>query len=87
MEKIITEDIREYSDDFPVQIYKTDDYKTDDLKRRIVVAATNEGGHYGTQIDLIDLLEYVYKNMPNLWKSIERTANKGMKQNKARRVR
>jgi hypothetical protein len=35
-------------------------------KGRFVVDATNEGGYSGTDVDLVQLLEWVSKNMPEL---------------------
>jgi len=55
----IETDIREHSEKLPVNINLTN-------KNRLVVAALNEGGCNGTDVDLLDILSWVKSNMPEL---------------------
>jgi len=72
--------IREYAEEYPVEIrqlepeygekYKStltpnvyESYKN----KRWVVIAKNEGGYNCTEVDLLDLLNFVKKQMPELW--------------------
>ena len=65
-ESILTE-IRDYSEELPVKIEKTVLPKGN---ARWVIHAKNEGGYNGTQVDLLDVLEFVKKNMPDIWNTI-----------------
>lgn len=40
------------------------------LDKRWVIKAFNEAGFNSTEVDLIDLLVYVRKEMPNIWERI-----------------
>jgi hypothetical protein len=39
-------------------------------EERYVISALNEGGCNSTQVDLIDVLKFVKKNIPKLWNLI-----------------
>lgn len=54
--------IREYSEGYEVQF--------DEEEGRLSVRAWNQGHHDCTAIDLIDLLEHVKKEMPEVWGKI-----------------
>jgi hypothetical protein len=54
----IMEGVTEYAEGLDVRLSVT--------KGRLVVGAQNEGGHNGTDVDLVQLLEWVSKNMPEL---------------------
>ena len=54
----IMEGVTEYAEEMDVRLSVT--------KGRIVVGASNEGGFNGTEVDLVQLLEWVHKNMPEL---------------------
>lgn len=49
--------IREYCEEYPVDIEISDD--VEQHGGRWVITATNEGGHNSTQVDLVDVLNYV----------------------------
>lgn len=51
-------DIQEYVEGFPVEILKLED--------RFVIQALNEGGNNETIVDLLDVLEWVINNCPEL---------------------
>lgn len=51
-------DIREYAEELPVEIKK--------LENRWIIHAKNEAGFNCTQVDLVDVIEYVRENMPEL---------------------
>ena len=59
--------IREYAEGYDVAIGKEGG--------RWVVCATNEGGYNGTRVDLRDLLDWVYENMSDEWRNVEREAD------------
>jgi hypothetical protein len=61
MDEIIT-NIREYAEEMPVKIL------TDEDNGRLVIQALNECGHNLTLVDLIDVIEWVKVNMPELLK-------------------
>ena len=66
--KIETE-IREYNDEYGVTIIKQMvpwRQKEEDRTERFVVHATNEGGYNSTEVDLLDVIDWVKKNMPEL---------------------
>ena len=50
--------IREYGEEFPVEII----YE----KNRMAIMSFNEGGCNNTSVDLLDVIEWVKKNMPEL---------------------
>ena len=50
--------IREYSEGYGVEIVEKEG--------RLVIFALNEGGHNGTSVDLLDVLEWVRANKPEL---------------------
>ena len=59
-------EIREYCEEFPVRIgLNLDDYP-DAAKDRWVIWAENEGGYNGTVVDLLDVIDWVKKNKPEL---------------------
>lgn len=54
------EGVREYAEEYPVKIgYDQDEH-------RIVIKAINEGGYNCTLVDLIDLIDWIKKNRPEL---------------------
>lgn len=69
--------IREYAEEMDVTI--GDWQKMDENKReptgvgevRLVINALNEGGYNGTEVDLLDVIEWVRANMPELLKETE----------------
>ena len=54
--------IREYGEGYSVEIGRRNS--------RDVIRASNEGGFNCTEVDLIDVLKYVKKEMPELLKDI-----------------
>lgn len=80
---IETKEIFEYAEEYPVVIDKLkpedgEQYKSvisersykGYLESRWVVAAKNEGGCNGTAVDLVELLAFVKKNLPEIWNQI-----------------
>ena len=53
-------EIREYSEEMRVEILFSEEHK------RWIVKALNEGGYNWTQVDLIDLIEWIKINKPEL---------------------
>jgi len=53
-------DIREYAEGYCVSI------ETDQEHDRLVIVALNEGGFNGTSVDLLDVLQWVRVNQPEL---------------------
>ena len=60
--------IRDYNEGMPVQIRETEFHAG---KGRLVIKAWCEAGYNGTDVDLVDTLEFVKTNMPELWESID----------------
>lgn len=58
--------IREYAEGYGVEF----DEEGETGEERKIVRAYNQGGHDCTAIDLIDLLEHVKKEMPEVWAKI-----------------
>lgn len=56
----IMEGVKEYVEEMDVELVDEDESK------RLVIYARNEGGQSCTLVDLVQLLEWVYKNMPEL---------------------
>ena len=52
--------IREYGDKLPVDIVEDDG--------RLLILAENEGGYNHTYVDLVDVIEWVKANKPELLK-------------------
>jgi len=50
-QRIVMEGVREYAEDFAVELLYVDD--------RLVIYAENEGGCNCTQVDLTDVLEWI----------------------------
>jgi hypothetical protein len=50
--------IREYVEREPVEIKERDG--------RLIIEALNEGGHNGTEVDLMDVIKWVEVNRPDL---------------------
>ena len=76
-------DIHEYAEEMAVEINKLnasdgEEYKSiinDDtykahIEERYVIVAYNEGGHNLTEVDLIDLLKFVKREMPDIWNDV-----------------
>lgn len=63
-------EIREYAEEEPVKIYKRVAVQGIDRKGvgRWVIGARNEGGYNGTEVDLLDVLDWVKQNKPELLK-------------------
>lgn len=57
-EEVITTEIREYNEGMDVEIAKHDG--------RFVVQAYCEAGFNGTEVDLLDLIKFIKKDMPEL---------------------
>jgi len=58
----MTTNIREYSEKEPVKI-EPSDLHTDG---RLVIYALNEGGYNSTSVDLVDVINWVKENKPEL---------------------
>ncbi len=58
--------VREYAEGLTVQI------GTPEGEDRLVVHAMNDGGYNCTDVDLLDLLAYVRREMPEVWGGVER---------------
>lgn len=54
--------VREYVDGFEVNI-------VEHSNGRLTIDATTGSGHYGTSVDLVDVLEWIKKNRPDLIES------------------
>ena len=54
VQRIIMEGVREYAEDFDVELLRVDG--------RLVIHAQNEGGCNGTRVDLLDLLGWVQRH-------------------------
>lgn len=65
IESIETDEIREREE---MNVYIGID--TQEKGRRLVVAALNEGGYNRTEVDLIDLLQFIKQNMPEIWQAV-----------------
>lgn len=63
-------EIREYSEGYPVEIEQITKHPTIELKGvgRWIIDAQNEGGHNGTEVDLLDVIDWVKQNKPELLK-------------------
>lgn len=60
----IMEGVREYVERSSVELVTIVDDET--REERVVILATNEGGYNSTQVDLLDLLKWLNKNLPTL---------------------
>ena len=60
--------IREYGEEYPVEIMERIAIPNIELRGvgRLVICAINEGGYNGVSIDLLDVIEWVKKNRPEL---------------------
>ena len=54
---MIMQGVREYTEEYPVELIRTD-------LGRVVIQALNEGGYNITQVDLVDLLDWIKRNAP-----------------------
>ncbi len=57
-DKVVMEGVREHAEDMPVKLA----FK----HGRWIIDALNEGGYNGTEVDLIDLIEWLRKHRPEL---------------------
>ena len=55
---IVLNEVHEYAECYPV--------KLSIANQRIVINATNQGGHDGTEVDLIDLISWIKEHFPAL---------------------
>lgn len=69
----IMEGVREYSEEMEVRLEATEGmykYGVPDEEReghgRLVIRAWNEGGYNSTQVDLLELLQWLRENRPDL---------------------
>ena len=58
MSEIIMEGVKEYAEGMDVRLGA--------INGRLTIDAKNEGGHNGTDVDLVQVLEWVHKNLPQL---------------------
>lgn len=58
MREIIMEGVKEYAEEMDVRLGTRNG--------RLTIDARNEGGHNGTDVDLVQVLEWVHKNLPQL---------------------
>ena len=58
MSEIIMEGVKEYAEEMDVRLGTRNG--------RLTIDARNEGGHNGTDVDLVQVLEWVHKNLPQL---------------------
>jgi hypothetical protein len=58
IEAIIMEGVKEYAEEMDVRLGARNG--------RLTIDARNEGGHNGTDVDLVQLLLWVQKNLPEL---------------------
>lgn len=58
MSKIIMEGVKEYAEEMDVSL--------GERNGRLTIDAKNEAGHNGTDVDLVHVLEWVHKNLPQL---------------------
>jgi hypothetical protein len=59
----VMEGVRNYDEDTPFLSTKV----LEDGSKRLTICAPTEGGYNCTDIDLLDLLDWVKKNRPELW--------------------
>lgn len=59
MKAIVMEGVREYCEEMDVKLRTSDN-------GRLVIVALNEGGHNSTEVDLLDLLEWLKTN-EHIW--------------------
>jgi hypothetical protein len=59
---MIATDVTEYAEGYDV---KVEERETRGMKR-LVISATNEGGFNGTDVDLVQLIDWIKINMPEL---------------------
>lgn len=57
---MIAHGVREYAEEYDVKV------ETDPETRRWVVTAMNEGGYNSTSVDIIDLINWLKANKPEL---------------------
>jgi hypothetical protein len=69
--------VREYCEEMDVEIRATTGMYRIGLPDescpgygRLVVKALNEGGYNSTEVDLLELLAWVKKNMPDVWSAV-----------------
>jgi len=60
---------RHVAGDYAEQFYRA--YKN----RNWIVCARNEGGFNGTEVDLVELLRFVKKRLPEIWDSVDKENN------------
>lgn len=54
----VMEGVREYTEGCPVELTRS--------AARLVIKATNEGGNNVTEVDLLDLLDWIKRNDPEI---------------------
>lgn len=62
--------VREHAENFPVELYA----RTEGGEARLVISGLNQGGHDGTSVDLLDLLDWLSKNKPEILAKYARPA-------------
>ena len=70
--KIEMEGVREYAEYMPVRLIKRHPCYMEhyESEQRWVIDAVNEGGHNGTEVDLVDLLRWLKENRPELLEDV-----------------
>ena len=63
LKNAVKTDIREYCEKLSVHVAEADN-------GRFVIEAWNEAGHNGVEVDLLDVLEWVRVNRPELLKEV-----------------
>mgnify|MGYP003395665951 CR=1 FL=1 len=61
--------VREYCEGLGVEIRRKADEKRPGYAH-LIVRAYNEAGYNFTEVDLLELLSWIKKNMPNMWSAL-----------------
>lgn len=65
---LLDDAVHEYSEGYGVEISNS---QGEEGHGRLVVRAYNEGKYNFTQVDLVELLTWVKKNLPAIWEEIK----------------
>jgi len=65
------DNVQEYCENKPVELIKTDCYYNDKIfRKRLVIKAYNEGGYNSTEVDLLQLLNWLKIHKPSILKGL-----------------
>ena len=67
---MIMDGVKEYCEEMNVELIQTTGLFDGEGRGRWVIMAKNEGGYNSTEVDVLQMIDWLRKNRPDLWLGI-----------------